>query len=101
VTVELLTNTLELVSSPSTRVADAVADLRLLLDRVAQVADPRGVDLICAGMHPFSRAADQQVTPDNPRYDTLIDRTRWRGRQMTIWGACMYMCPSRWPPSPR
>ena len=91
VTGELLTNTLELVSSPSTRVADAVADLRLLLDRVHQVAEPRGVDLISAGMHPFSRAADQQVTPDNPRYDTLIDRTRWWGRQMTIWGVHVHV----------
>jgi carboxylate-amine ligase len=26
------------------------------------------------------------VTPDNPRYNTLIDRTRWWGEQMTIWG---------------
>jgi glutamate---cysteine ligase / carboxylate-amine ligase len=91
VTQELLTNTVELVSSPSTRVADAVAELRGLLDHVQQIADPRGVDLICAGTHPFSRARDQQVTPDNPRYDTLIDRTRWWGRQMTIWGVHVHV----------
>lgn len=86
VTGELLTNTLELVSSPSSRVADAVAELDQLVERIREVADPRGVDLMCAGMHPYSRADDQQVTPGNPRYDTLIDRTRWWGEQMTIWG---------------
>jgi len=86
VTGELLTNTIELVSSPSTRVAEAVRELEQLVERVQQVADPRGVDLISAGMHPFSRADDQQVTPGNARYATLIDRTRWWGEQMTIWG---------------
>jgi carboxylate-amine ligase len=86
VTGELLTNTIELVSSPATRVSAAVSELESLVARVQHAADPAGVDLISAGMHPYSSARDQQVTPGNPRYDTLIDRTRWWGEQMTIWG---------------
>jgi carboxylate-amine ligase len=86
VTGELLTNTIELVSSPTTRVSAAIRELEELVHRVQQAADPAGVDLISAGMHPYSAAHDQQVTPGNPRYDRLIDRTRWWGEQMTIWG---------------
>jgi carboxylate-amine ligase len=77
VTRELLTNTIELVSAPSATVGPAVAELADLLDRVRAAANPRGVDLMCAGTHPFSRARDQRVTPGSPRYDTLMDRTRW------------------------
>lgn len=91
VTRELLTNTVELVSAPRTFVRDAVGDLVALLDRVRPVADRLGVDLLCSGTHPFSRALDQRVTPDNPRYDTLLDRTQWWGQQMLIWGVHVHI----------
>jgi carboxylate-amine ligase len=91
VTSELLTNTVEVVSAPHDRVADAVADLTCLVERVAALAEPMGVDLISAGTHPFSQWFQQQVTPGKPRYDTLIDRTRWWGRQMMIWGVHVHV----------
>lgn len=91
VTRELLTNTVELVSAPSPTVAPAVAELAGLLDRVHEVASTRGIDLMCAGTHPFSRSSDQQVTPGQPRYDTLMDRTRWWGEQMSIWGVHVHL----------
>jgi carboxylate-amine ligase len=91
VTSELLTNTLELVSAPHRRTGDAVADLRHLLERVSALAEPMGVDLISSGTHPFSQWFQQQVTPGKPRYDTLIDRTRWWGRQMMIWGVHVHV----------
>jgi carboxylate-amine ligase len=31
------------------------------------------------------------VTPGKPRYATLIDRTRWWGRQMMIWGVHVHV----------
>ena len=40
---------------------------------------------MCAGTHPFAQWFDQKVTP-NERYDRLLDRTQWWGRQMMIWG---------------
>jgi carboxylate-amine ligase len=91
VTGELLTNTVEIVSAPHHRVRDAVADLTRLVERVGTFAEPMGVDLMSSGTHPFSQWFQQQVTPDKPRYDTLIDRTRWWGRQMMIWGVHVHV----------
>lgn len=91
VTRELLTNTLELVSAPSDTVGIAVEELRGLLGPVMQAANERGFDLMCAGTHPFSQALEQQVTPGSPRYDQLIDRTRWWGELMSIWGVHVHV----------
>ncbi|MDI6098838.1 glutamate--cysteine ligase [Actinoplanes sp. NEAU-A12] len=91
VTNELLTNTVEIVSAPHHRVRDAIADLTRLVERVSTIAEPMGVDLISSGTHPFSQWFQQQVTPEKPRYDTLIDRTRWWGRQMMIWGVHVHV----------
>jgi carboxylate-amine ligase len=91
VTGELLTNTVELVSAPHDRVADALDDLRRMVEKVRGVTDPMGVDLMCAGTHPFSQWFEQEVTPGKERYATLIDRTQWWGRQMMIWGVHMHV----------
>ncbi|WP_411701415.1 glutamate--cysteine ligase [Conyzicola sp.] len=91
VTGELLTNTVELVSGPHARVGSAIDDLRLLVERVREVTDPMGVDLMCSGTHPFSQWFQQEVTPGKERYATLIDRTQWWGRQMMIWGVHMHV----------
>jgi len=91
VTGELLTNTVELVSAPHDRVRLAVDDLARMVERVRDVTDPLGVDLMCSGTHPFSQWFQQEVTPDKERYATLIDRTQWWGRQMMIWGVHMHV----------
>ena len=91
VTGELLTNTVELVSAPHHRVSDAVDDLRRMVQRVTEVTDPMGVDLMCAGTHPFSQWFQQEVTPGKERFATLIDRTQWWGRLMMIWGVHMHV----------
>jgi carboxylate-amine ligase len=91
VTNELLTNTVEIVSAPHHQAKHAVADLTGLLERVIDLAEPLGVDLISSGTHPFSQWFQQQVTPGKPTYDTLIDRTRWWGRQMMIWGVHVHV----------
>ncbi|MRG58704.1 glutamate--cysteine ligase [Agromyces sp. CFH 90414] len=86
VTHELLTNTVELVSGVHRTVGGAVADLQAQLDQVRGVIDRLGdYDLICSGSHPYSQWYDQHLT-DKPRYHKLIDRTRWWGRNMMIWG---------------
>jgi glutamate---cysteine ligase / carboxylate-amine ligase len=91
VTTELLTNTVEVVSGPHRRVRDAVAELTHLTERLSDLAEPMGIDLMSAGTHPFSQWFQQRVTPGKPRYDTLIDRTRWWGRQMMIWGVHVHV----------
>jgi carboxylate-amine ligase len=85
ITNELLTNTIELVSDVSNTVGGAVADLSMQMNEVRKITDPLNVDLICAGTHPFSQWFDQKIT-ENERYDRLIDRTQWWGRNMMIWG---------------
>lgn len=91
ITSELLTNTVELVSGVHETVAGAVADLEHQLGEVRTVIDDIGeYDLICAGSHPFSQWYDQHLT-DKPRYHKLIERTRWWGRNMMIWGVHVHV----------
>lgn len=91
ITNELLTNTIEIVSAPHHRARDAVDDLTRLVERAIGFAEPLGVDLISSGTHPFSQWFQQQVTPGKSTYETLIDRTRWWGRQMMIWGVHVHV----------
>ncbi|SIN71728.1 glutamate--cysteine ligase [Agromyces cerinus] len=91
ITSELLTNTVELVSDVHETVAGAVADLEHQLGEVRAVIDEIGdYDLICSGSHPFSQWYDQHLT-DKPRYHKLIERTRWWGRNMMIWGVHVHV----------
>ncbi|MFF2051502.1 glutamate--cysteine ligase [Leifsonia sp. NPDC058194] len=90
ITHELLLNTVELVSRVHRTVPAAVADLQELMGMVREVTDPLGVELLCAGTHPFAQWYDQKVTP-NERYDRLLDRTQWWGRQMMIWGVHVHV----------
>lgn len=91
ITAELLTNTVELVSAVHTTVADTVADLEGQLAEVRAVIDELGdYELICSGSHPFSQWYHQQLT-DKARYHKLIERTRWWGRNMMIWGVHVHV----------
>jgi carboxylate-amine ligase len=82
---ELLTNTIELVTGVCESVAEAVDELRATLALVLPVADDMGVDLFGAGAHPFAAWSAQVLSPGH-RYEELINRTQWWGRQMLIWG---------------
>ncbi len=85
VTGELLTNTIEVTSGVGGDVAEAVDDIVDAIGTVREVSDPLGVELLCAGSHPFAQWYNQQVT-DKTRYHSLIERTQWWGRNMMIWG---------------
>ncbi|PXX65180.1 carboxylate-amine ligase [Nocardia tenerifensis] len=90
VTKELLRNTVELVTGVHDTVGEAVDDLRGTMDAVRRAADPLGVDLFCAGTHPFAQWSAQQLTRSE-HYDELIERTQWWGRQMMIWGVHVHV----------
>ncbi|WP_067837982.1 glutamate--cysteine ligase [Nocardia lijiangensis] len=90
VTKELLRNTVEIVTGVHDTVAAAVDDLSGTMDTVRRAADPLGVDLFCAGTHPFAQWSAQQLTR-SPHYDELIERTQWWGRQMMIWGVHVHV----------
>ncbi len=87
---ELLQNTIELVSAPHRRVSEATADLRELAAVARDAAAAHGASLIGSGSHPFSRW-DQQLVTENERYDRFIEKYRWWGRNMLIWGVHMHV----------
>lgn len=87
---ELLQNTLEMVSAPHARVRDAVADLRKLAISAHDTAHQHGAAIIGSGSHPFSRWDAQRIT-ENERYDRFIEKYRWWGRNMLIWGVHMHI----------
>ena len=87
---ELLLNTIELVTGVSHTVSEAKADLARTLGTVREATDPLGVELLCAGTHPFSHSRQQAVT-DKERYAKLIERTQWWGSQMVIYGVHVHV----------
>ena len=87
---ELLRNTVEIVTGVCENVAEAVEDLTRSLTVVLPVADELGVDLFGGGGHPFAAWSAQQLTAGH-RYEELINRTQWWGRQMLIWGVHVHV----------
>ncbi|CAN5531822.1 glutamate--cysteine ligase [soil metagenome] len=87
---ELLRNTVEVVTGITESVPEAMADLAGTLRLVRPVADELGVDLYSAGTHPFAQWSTQLLTP-GARYEELIERTQWWGRQMLIWGVHVHV----------
>lgn len=87
---ELLRNTIEVVTGVCGTVGEAMCDLQTTLATVRPIVQSMGMELFCAGTHPFARWSAQQLT-DAPRYDELIARTQWWGRQMLIWGVHVHV----------
>lgn len=87
---ELLRNTVEIVTGVCADTGEAIDDLRATLASVRKVVRGHGMELFCAGTHPFAKWSAQQFT-DAPRYAELIKRTQWWGRQMLIWGVHVHV----------
>ncbi|TGD89046.1 glutamate--cysteine ligase [Mycolicibacterium sp. CH28] len=87
---ELLRNTVEVVTGVCDTVDEAMADLRTTLRSARTIVHERGMELFCAGTHPFAEWSAQELT-DAPRYAELISRTQWWGRQMLIWGVHVHV----------
>ena len=87
---ELLRNTVEVDSGICDCTTQAMEDLRETLLPARRIVRDRGMELFCAGTHPFARWSAQKLT-DAPRYAELIKRTQWWGRQMLIWGVHVHV----------
>jgi glutamate---cysteine ligase / carboxylate-amine ligase len=87
---ELLRNTVEFVTGICDTVPEAMEDLRTTLRSARKIVRHRGMELFCAGTHPFATWSAQKLT-DAPRYAELIKRTQWWGRQMLIWGVHVHI----------
>src|SRR2546423_2881474 len=82
---ELIESNIELITGICSTVAEARADLEQTLGEVVPVAEEQGLALACAGTHPFSDWAAQDITP-NERYHRLVDEVQWPARRMAIFG---------------
>ncbi|SBN63827.1 carboxylate-amine ligase [Curtobacterium sp. 9128] len=91
VTEELLTNTVEVVTGVHHTVGGATNELSGIIGEVIDAAEPLDAQVMCSGTHPFAVWDQQEITPDSEHYTTLIDRTRWWGRQMLIWGVHVHV----------
>jgi carboxylate-amine ligase len=87
---ELLRNTVEVVSGVCHTVGEAMADVRDTLEVVLPAGDELDIDLYGAGTHPFASWTVQQLS-EGYRYEELINRTQWWGRQMLIWGVHVHV----------
>ncbi|RNL64211.1 glutamate--cysteine ligase [Nocardioides marmoriginsengisoli] len=87
---ELLRNSVELTTGICENTDQAIAELVEMLAKVVPVAADLGVDLFSAGTHPFAAWSDQLLTPGH-RYEELMARTQWWGRQMLIWGVHVHV----------
>jgi YbdK family carboxylate-amine ligase len=82
---ELLQSTVEVATKPARTVGEAIAEARELRQRARAEAEARGVAVISAGTHPFSRYEHQEVT-DKPRYAELFEALQWAVERQLIFG---------------
>jgi carboxylate-amine ligase len=82
---ELLQSTVEVATKPVRTVAEAIAEAGELRRRARDEAEARGVRVLSAGTHPFSRYEHQDVT-DKPRYADLLEALQWAVERQLIFG---------------
>lgn len=87
---EFLLNTVEFVTGICRRASEAVDQLQDFVSQVDSILAQRKVHLFGAGTHPFAKWNSAQLT-QNPRYEEMINRTQWWGRQMLIWGVHVHV----------
>jgi carboxylate-amine ligase len=87
---ELLQSTIEIITGICTTVAEAKADLAGTLADVVAAADDRGLAVMCAGSHPFTRWDSQEISPKE-RYARLVERMQWPARRLQIFGVHVHV----------
>ena len=87
---ELLQSTVEIITGICSTVAEAKADLAGTLAEVVAAADRRGLGVMCAGSHPFTRWNTQEISPKE-RYVRLVERMQWPARRLQIFGVHVHV----------
>ena len=82
---ELLQSTVEIITGICETVADIKADLAATMAELREHTEPRNLEIMCSGTHPFSDPALQEISPD-PRYLRLVNDMQWPAKQMQIFG---------------
>lgn len=87
---ELLRNTVELVTGVCTTAREAVGQLADGLHAVQDAAAQQNVRVWAAGSHPFAQSDGSDIS-DKEHYNEIIERTRYWGQQMLIWGVHIHV----------
>ncbi|MCI1641634.1 MAG: glutamate--cysteine ligase [Actinomyces sp.] len=82
---EMMLNTIEITSGARRTVAECLDDIVSTGAFLRGITNPLRIDLATAGTHPFARPAYQRVT-NSHRYEELVERTQYWGRQMLLYG---------------
>jgi carboxylate-amine ligase len=87
---ELMENTVEILTSISATAAEAERDLAASIADLRQHTEPRGLEVMCSGTHPFTDWATQAISP-SPRYRKLVEDMQWLARRMQIFGVHVHV----------
>ena len=87
---ELLQSTIEVITGVCTTVDEVRADLAETIRVVSAAAQRRGLALMCAGTHPISNWASQDISP-KPRYEQLVAHLQWLARRLQIFGVHVHV----------
>jgi len=82
---ELMESTIEILTGVSATVGDAERDLASTIAEIRPHLEPRNIDLLCSGSHPFTDWATQDISPSD-RYRKLVQDMQWLARRMQIFG---------------
>ncbi len=87
---ELFESTVEVITGVCGSVGEATADLAGTVSVLRDLAERRGVGLMCSGTHPISDYAGQRITDDN-RYSRLVNQMQWLARRLLIFGVHVHV----------
>ena len=87
---EFLQNTVELVTGVCTTTGEAMAELERMMSVIRPLAEQMGVALWASGGHPFSDFRENPVSLKGT-YAEIINRTRYWGQQMLLWGTHVHV----------
>ena len=82
---ELFESTVEVITGVCHTVVEARADLEETISVLRSHTDRAGLELLCAGTHPFSDWNLQRISPD-ARYHALVEQMQWTARRLQIFG---------------
>ena len=82
---ELHQSMVELGTPVTATVAQAHEELVKQRSFISRLARDKGLGVMCAGTHPFSRWVDQQVTPF-PRYLSVLEEMQLLAQRLLIFG---------------
>ena len=82
---ELYQCTLEVITGICDTVADARTDIQEGIDEIRSIVEPQGIDVISAGLHPFTPWQSQERSVGE-RYEAIVERIQWPARRLITHG---------------